>query len=180
MRARKHSTVPFVVAIFHKRGVWLGTLHRFMRAKKLSNVYFLLQICTKGRFDSTSVHEGKNLSSVPFVTTIVHKKQTWLPSLHQFIKIEFPPSIWLRTFHQFMGRRNCTSVPFVITSFHIKVFWLGTLHQFMRAKKHSSVPFVITVVLKRDTWLCILKEFMRAKNHSVVQFVITKVQVEAV
>ena len=91
---------------------------------------------------------AKNLSSVPFVTTIVHKKQTWLPSLHQFIKIEFPPSIWLRTFHQFMGRRNCTSVPFVITSFHIKVLWLGTLHQFMRPKKHSNVYLWLQICTK--------------------------------
>ena len=71
---------------------------------------------------------ARNHSSVPFVITNVHRRETW-------------PS----TLHQFMRARNHSSVLFAITNIHKRWIWQGTLHLFMRARNHLSVECSIYV-----------------------------------
>ena len=65
---------------------------------------------------------GRSHSIVAFVITIVHQRE-----------------IWPGTFHQFMRARNHSSVLFVIETYQPSRAWLSTKHQFTRARNHLKV-----------------------------------------
>ena len=132
MRAKKHSSVLFVITALQKRNNWKYTFHQSTRAKNHSNVSFVITTFQKVALNSAhALHQImmiKKHSLVPSVSITLQQSRKLLCILQQFMRAQH------------------SSVPSVISNFHWRGGWQGTLHQFLKAKDHSCVPFVISHV----------------------------------
>ena len=95
MKARYHSSVPFVITIVQQRGAWQSMLHQFMRARKHSSVPFVITTVQESGAWLSTLHwfmNAKKHSNVPFVFMNVQIRAIWLNMLQEFMEAKIHSS----------------------------------------------------------------------------------------